>query len=432
MGKIQLKLEKLVFYIFIFSIPFQTRIILKTWGPNFNEWEAAFFYFTDVLLLCLVFSWLFRRGEFRFEKADWFLVLFLVFSAVSLINANVLSLGFYQLAKLFEFSLLYFYIKSNHKKIFRLQYAWFVLAASGIFQGTIALLQYIRQSSLGLKYLGESLLSPEVYGVAAFKVAGDLVMRAYGTFPHPNVLAAFLFMTIYIFYALYFSDWGRERKWILFFYVPMLTGFIFTYSRLIGLLWFAGGLARFLILVLKPRIRKTHLRNYAERLIIVVSVSILIVVAVYLANDEAVHSRLSFSTSEEAYVARSFYNKKSLESFSFFGYGAGNHIPWLRSELPGMPAKNYQPVHNIYLLILNETGILGLAAFILFMLFLSVRYLKSVSFDKLFHYSFFIAFLSFLVMGFFDHYLWSLQQGRILFWFALGVLALLGRLKVDK
>ncbi len=429
MGKIQLKLEGYLFYLLVFSIPFQTRIILKTWGPNFNEWMAAFFYGTDILAIGLLVSWLIRivrrDGEFKFERwTDWFLALFVIFSAISLINAPNISLGLYQLIKLIQFALLYFYIKSNYKKVFGFKYTIYALIISGVLQGTIGLIQYIKQSSLGLKILGESVLAPEIYGVAAFKVAGELVLRAYGTFPHPNVLAAFLFISIYAFYLIY-ANWSKEKYWLLLFHVPMLVGFFLTYSRLVGFLWVLGITIRMSLIFFKKKLRTGYLKENARRLIYLTIVTVAVLGTVYVTNAEPIKGRLGFSPSEEAYVMRVFYNKKSLESFSLFGHGVGNHIEWLKEELPGMPAKNYQPVHNIYLLILNEVGFFGLATFILFLIFLSIKYFKGKKFDKIFHYSAYILFTSFLIMGFFDHYLWTLQQGRLMLWVLFGFLAIM-------
>ncbi|HEY4474370.1 MAG TPA: hypothetical protein VJC06_00380, partial [Candidatus Paceibacterota bacterium] len=79
-------------------------------------------------------------------------------------------------------------------------------------------------------------------------------------------------------------------------------------------------------------------------------------------------------------------------------------------------------VHNIYLLIYSETGILGITVFILFLVFLVKDFIASTKMDKLYHYSFLTMFLSFLFIGLFDHFLWTLQQGRLMFWLLCAVL----------
>ena len=69
-----------------------------------------------------------------------------------------------------------------------------------------------------------------------------------------------------------------------------------------------------------------------------------------------------------------------------------------------------QPVHNIYLLILSETGLLGLAAFI-YLLYKG----WTLFIDKVqpCHLSLLIL-LILLFLGLFDHYFFTLQQGLLL------------------
>ncbi|MBI3070231.1 MAG: hypothetical protein HYY87_02920 [Candidatus Levybacteria bacterium] len=82
-------------------------------------------------------------------------------------------------------------------------------------------------------------------------------------------------------------------------------------------------------------------------------------------------------------------------------------------------------MHNIYLLIAAETGALGA---VLFFLFLGKTYkriknqesrIKSKKF--IVHNSLFLILSMVLVLGFFDHYFLTLQQGRMLLSFALGL-----------
>ena len=118
------KMEKLIFYIFVFSVPFQTRLVLRSWGIGFNEWNSAFLYWTDLLTLALLGFWLLRfivkKAQFNFSNYDWFLIGFLAVSAISIKNAINPALGWYQLLKLVELSLLYFYVKSNLGHVFNL------------------------------------------------------------------------------------------------------------------------------------------------------------------------------------------------------------------------------------------------------------------------------------------------------------------------
>ena len=94
----------------------------------------------------------------------------------------------------------------------------------------------------------------------------------------------------------------------------------------------------------------------------------------------------------------------------------------------------YQPVHNFYLLIAAEIGIIGLILFILFIFkVLKMAYLKVksqiVSRETIFtrHINLCTGFilsilLGFLFIGSFDHYFWTIQQGQLTFWLILGLL----------
>lgn len=67
---------------------------------------------------------------------------------------------------------------------------------SGFLQSVVAILQFLLQSSLGMTFLKESVLSPSGQGVSKIVIAHEVYIRSYGFFPHPNVLAGFLAITI--------------------------------------------------------------------------------------------------------------------------------------------------------------------------------------------------------------------------------------------
>jgi O-antigen ligase len=96
------------------------------------------------------------------------------------------------------------------------------------------------------------------------------------------------------------------------------------------------------------------------------------------------------------------------------GVGTGNFILRL-TDISGLPKVSwwFQPVHNIFLLTLSETGFMGLGA----LLFLVVLVMKKVLLqkEKIFLS---IPFLIIILTGFADHYWLTLQQTQLL----LGIL----------
>ncbi len=77
---------------------------------------------------------------------------------------------------------------------------WKIISISlifgGLFQSVVAIVQFLLQSSLGMTLLQESIVSPFAPGIAKIIIANSIFVRSYGFFPHPNVLAGYLAITI--------------------------------------------------------------------------------------------------------------------------------------------------------------------------------------------------------------------------------------------
>src|SRR3989344_3988173 len=114
-------IERYLFYLLLFLIPLQTRIILWQQSWYFNEWQSASIYATDILLLVLFLFWAtsaVRAGQiskskfliskqnlkYQIQKPDFYLIIFLIISAVSIKNSSSAVLGAYNLIKLVEFA----------------------------------------------------------------------------------------------------------------------------------------------------------------------------------------------------------------------------------------------------------------------------------------------------------------------------------------
>ncbi|HZZ99299.1 MAG TPA: hypothetical protein VFK07_01135 [Candidatus Paceibacterota bacterium] len=363
---------------------------------------------------------------------------FVAVAGISIKNAMDVGTAWFRFAKLIEFVLLYFYVKNYALKRFELSRCFAALVLGGLFQSVIAIPQFMLQSSLGLKWLGESYLTPAMSGIAAFYVNGVKIMRAYGTTPHSNVLAVYLFIALGAFYLI--AIYQKRRWWWLVAHALTLWAFLLTFSRVIVGIW-----AIFLVIYLlvaralepssgggpseaggtvgtgAPGLgERVWATNYGKVLLvtIITGAAFLAVYWPYAA------SRAALSGTDQAVQLRVYYNHESLVSgHNIFGLGIGNFVPWLMSQNQHLSSDLYQPVHNIYLLIYSETGIIGLSLFLLFLAFLLYDYWKKLGFKKLYHFSFGLIVCSILIFGLFDHYLWDIQSGQMIFWLSLGLLA---------
>ncbi|MBI4160680.1 MAG: O-antigen ligase family protein, partial [Candidatus Yanofskybacteria bacterium] len=436
-------MERAIFYFLVFSIPVQARIILFEWTRPFNQWVSAYLYGTDILIGTIFILWLIRSGRtvsrtwnagffrypiFNIKYFGFWLAIFFAIAGLSIAGAQFKALAWYQLLKLTEFVGFYFYLKDSLGKIFSFHGALLAIIASGFIQALLAIFQYLKQGSVGLRMLGESPLSANTTGVAIFVADGERYIRAYGLTPHPNILAAWLFMAIFALYHIYVyrsgdtdvREWragsrekfiyGKTSRFLLPVYAVILLGFFFTFSRIVIGLWALGVLLWLLIIFLKKDFRENMVIRRGTLEFLAVS----FIVAVFFSGIfwPQVKSRLAISANDLAVTERIFYNKAATdiaEDKPWLGVGLGQFIPEMMQQLKKLPSHAYQPVHNVYLLLASETGFVGLGAFLSFIFFVFWDFFKKANFRRFYNFSFVIFSISFLAMGLFDHFLWTSQ-----------------------
>lgn len=439
------------FYLFLLIFPFQTRILVESRAAEFIEWNSAFFYLTDVFIIGFVLFWRiaanlpffnmynFKRAAaetwWKAKEAFWENVavalplsgLFAV-SVLSLAAAGDKTLAFFSILKLAEF-ILFFFAVSYILPFFDFKKILLVLLAAGILQGVIADFQWHFQADIGLKILGESPLGADIAGVAKIDLAdGSKLIRPYGTFPHPNVLAAFLLLCIFSLYYLFFNFGVQAKKYIsaagLLVYFFLVYVLFLTFSRLAVSAFIAGSLFFFGFVFWERKRAGKDLKS-----VIPLFCAFLAAVSFFSFVFSGELSARSVSFSEQSVSLRLEYAKAAWQMIKenpFLGVGAGNFVRTLPDYLPAELSANgswvFQPVHNIYLLILAETGLFGLLVFVFFLS--RIAKLGFENLKKQAHFApFFVLFFLFLALGFFDHYFWTIQQGRIMFWFLLAVIA---------
>jgi len=99
----------------------------------------------------------------------------------------------------------------------------------------------------------------------------------------------------------------------------------------------------------------------------------------------------------------------------WLGTGAGNYtLAVFQKDKIKKPIWQYQPVHNVFILIWSELGIIGL---ILFLIILTQIFLKSLK-----NKNFLCILLTTLyILLLFDHWLWTTHFGILLFWLVIGL-----------
>lgn len=390
-------LSKFAFYLAVFSFPLQLN---KYFWP-----ESAYvigipidlltqvIYLSDIFIVLFIIT--FPLSSFssvvkfiRENKALTFtLIIFALFYTLSSF-INFSPTAIFKSAKIWEFTLFTIFSaqllqKGKYLALFRK-----VLILAAVFQLFIIVLQFINQGSVGLTFIGERSLNTSVPGLAKITVFGKELLRSYGTFPHPNVAAAFFLFTFIVEVAPKKLAQEKIAFWI------SLSALILTFSK--------SAVAMFLFSAVYL------LRNFRLKIAIIFLCLIplfFIVTQVFTYQIASVSERLSLiSASLEIAV------KKPL-----FGIGPGNFIKELATlNLFSLrEVRMLQPVHNIFLLTLVENGILGLLILISIFTALISRVTDKRSL---------LLFVFLVVTSSLDHFFLTLHQGMFLFFLSLAIL----------
>jgi O-antigen ligase len=419
-------LEKIINYgaaLFVLLLPWQTRWIFKEASLNGDVWEYGRFslYASEILLLALLalaaVRWLIyylklsRSQQIKetiteFKGLKFAVILLALWALATIFWAKDHLLAWYAWLKLAEGIGLFWLVKTQLAQAGR-KLLIYSLVVSGVIQSIVGMSQWFWQAFPENKWLGLAGLNPGVLGTSVVEAGGLRYLRAYGAFPHPNILAGFLAVCLLTCLIFISKDSSAKLKFWLQSAAVMLTGGLFlTFSR-------AGWLAVTICVI------SYWLINYQSKAIkdfIRPSLYCLLVFLVFsLFNLNLITSRvvgnerLEIKSNTERLTS---YQQVGtiIKSHWYRGVGLGNYTLSLFQKNYLLPGWAYQPAHNIYLLALSELGLIGLIIFGL-LIFQAFK-LKN---------QFWILLLAVLILGLFDHYFMTLFSGLMIWWLVLSL-----------
>ncbi len=376
-------------------------------------------YLTDIFII-FIFLFYFPRLIVLLKKIKrkYLLIfcLFLVSLVLGLVDSKNPLAGIYGITKLFEFIFLTLFVLDSYKS-FNRKIIFFCFLFGIVFESLLSFLQYFNQGSIGgiFYYFGERAFNSQTPGIANASINGQLFLRSYATLPHPNVLAGFLLIAmLYLF--LLFPALGKKR-YLLIGIVVGTFSLLLTLSRVAILIWVVYLLILFVIFISQKY--KNKILNPKLVLGTVVMVVMIMLLGYGLQNSFLVQRFSLTRISEESLVQRQDLTKQALTMFTVnpvLGVGLNNFFNNL--DTISLKTTQIQPVHNIFLLVLAETGIIGFIFFV-YILYKSIASVIKKSLRKERNYLLMIV-SSVIILGLFDHYFLTLQQGQILFSLILG------------
>lgn len=288
-----------------------------------------------------------------------------------------------------------YYKKEKVRKLFLP--ASFVFLLNVLIQGGMGILQVLRGTSLGFTFLGESQVVAGMRGSSFVDLGGRAFLRAYGTFPHPNVLAGFLILGILVGVLCSKRSAGLGVSLV----ILSLGVLVLTFSRVAFLVAVVILLLLFLRSISRAKIKEFSISPllFFERFTNLLG-----------GGDRSWSERVDLLKASIEVIKENF----------FLGTGLGNSIRAMEDYIPR--SSNgiliLQPVHNIFVLIFAELGVFGFFSFFYILIKLFLENFKRLTYFKI------GVLLAIVMIGFWDHYLFSLPQGLGIFMFLYVLLVL--------
>lgn len=379
--------SKRFFYLLLFLLPTQLGAFFwPQWALVYGirvDYLAPKIFLTDIIVIALIISWLFEDFNeiYKFAKANCKLILgLIVFGIINIVNAQVWQISLFGLLKIIEFVLLAMFVARNFNNLnnYKKYLSGGVIAAL-----LIALGQLANQAAVGglLYWVGERSFSASTPGIALASIFGREVLRPYSTFPHPNAMAGYALVSFFLI----------DSKFVKALCVMLI---IISFSQ--------GAWIVFVALML---IKLAGKRALELGKLVVLPAVLFSLASVWLGF------LLDETRGMLATIAGDLFVTKPL-----LGIGLSNYITQLPNYSIAYPEVSWwlQPVHNIFLLVLAEAGVIGL---IVFYTLLAKTIRKQIA-DK--NLALFFALVAIILTGLVDHYWLTLQQTQLFFSLVIG------------
>ncbi len=416
-------------YIFVFVLPWQIKLILKSSEINYSEISL---YFSHALLLVILvlFIWFRLReksGTVFNPPLFYSLASLVAFLLISVSFAPDKALAFYHYFIFLVALSLFFVVRAgteprNYQEIVvekaKLVY---VFLGSIFLQASLGIYQFLTQNAFACKYLGLAAHDPITPGASVVETLDGRWLRAYGGFDHPNILGGVLAISLIL--AAYLLARKKilnnaKQIWssifLFVFYFIALYALFFTFSRAAWIALLVGLLI--LLVILIRRFDKWVVGRFVALLFF--SAVLLTIIAIPF--QELITTRVAVETRLEQKSIRDRYEYMAeaggLMKHNFLGgVGIGNyHTALSLSDNHQKPAWEYQPVHNVFLLLCAQSGIFALLSFLIFGAFL-IKYGRREKFA-------FAIVAALFVLMMLDHWLLSLPFGVLFLFLALALI----------
>jgi len=410
------------------------------YGPPGDEAHYSYYepglYATELFLCTALGYWLSGRllsrdrTKLRWGPAFIYVPLlgFVVLGFLGVLGATDPIYAAFPVARLVL--MLAFYLMLVNAPLRREMIAW-PLAAAMVIQAAFSVPQFLLGHTVGLPQLGETPNDSRWPGASVVAIGERRWLRAYGLSQHPNVLGGLATAYLLVVSGFSLRQFGLRRLALLGLLAIVVGTLLLTFSRAAWLGTVAGGMALLGLLFWAQRVGSRPFRR--SSLWLLAGTVLAVVVAFVSVVWPLLMPRLGLAT--EGVEIRSMEERAMLSAAGlalvqqrpWFGVGLGGFSEALYRLAPETVAyySEFTPVHNVLILTTAELGFLGGLFWLCLIaspwpaLWLRRRQVKMTPWWA----GLCGAMAALTVISFFDHYLWSFQQGRIVLWLVWGLWA---------
>ncbi|MFC1735117.1 O-antigen ligase family protein [Candidatus Hydrogenedentota bacterium] len=321
---------------------------------DFRDFPLAILY-----VFCISNVFIMKREKLRFSSFDWCFLALLLACILSIYNSRDFTLSLFMMFRLAVTYAMFYYMANFVSNISEVRTIIIALLLGAALECSLAFLQFIHGGTLGLGLLGEAqeLL---VYSGETMKS-----LRIAGTLRHPNAFSTYLGFIIPLGTMMLLCPIRKAYKAICITVVGMsLMALVLTLSR--------GGwlsLAVAMIVIMAGCLKAKMIKARALFPITMkVGLALFLLTAVFqgVLRDRLIHDDYDAAMTR---VPLMQVATEIISSHPFIGIGINNYTE-VHQEYDKTPERITShipnPVHNSYMLILAETGIVGIASFLIF------------------------------------------------------------------
>ncbi len=271
------------------------------------------------------------------------------------------------------------------------------LAGAVIWTGFLTIGQFINQATfIGWQFFGEPIFTSGTGGIKKIFIFGQELIAPMATFPHANVMGAFGLLTFLVLIR-HFEE-GNDKEF--------LDGGLHLIAKYLSLILIVLSFSLPVWLITSFLLIRKFKSVYVS---IPLSVFLGVIVLRVMGYVLAPH-RMVLGLPITSFYRRLNLTKHALtiiKDHPFSGVGWGGFVRYLP------PSTFLQPVHNVYLLVLAELGIIGASGLVLVV----GGYLKNLDLKK-----YLLIFTVYLLLFLVDHYFWTTTQGIYMLWVIISLL----------